>query len=191
MSLPEIVPTTRRMSVIKKIRDHTITHAVGSSSDIKVKHTPSGTTLHLDPRHKDQSTEYTKYRGEYDPDAPYAVNDIVRVRHGVTYTHLSASTVCPATPGVFICVTPIPNKPLSDSLTLSGVADQLNYAPYIRVAGVKYFPQYPEPASLPRYHSENGRYWEYLSGLPKQAVSCDEFGDTATVYVDQTISGSL
>lgn len=184
-NLPEIVPTTRRMSVVKKIRDHALTNAVESSSDIKVKKTATGTTLHLDPRHKDHSTEYMKYRGEYDPDSPYAVNDVVRVKPGTTYTHYDSTAATPKA-GVWICVTPIPDKRLSDSLTTAGVAGQLNYAPYIRVSGVNYYPQYPEPASLPRYHSENGRYWELISGLPTAATSCDEHGDAVSIYVDST-----
>ncbi len=188
--LPKVAPTTKLGSVVNKITEHARTSGIASSADVKVLHGPHGTTLRMSNKHKETASDFMRYRGEFDPDEQYSVNDIVRVLHDKTYTHVSASTPCSASVGVWVCRVPIPDKRTSDQLYTLGL-NALNYYPWLRAPGVKYYPQWPEPAATASYHSETGRYWELISGLPQIASDgCDEYGDAATIYVDQIVSGS-
>jgi hypothetical protein len=188
MSLPQVQPQSNLGSTINKTIAHAAANTLQTSKDIQVVKTAAGTTLRVNSQYKDQaSLETMRYKGEWDSNAAYSQNDVVRVRPNVSYD--SGSISYPVSPGVFICVVPIPDKRVSDQLTALGYASNPTYAPYIRSATVRYFPMYPEPSERATYWNAEGAYWELISSLPVERWTCAD-GVAEVHYIDMTVSGS-
>lgn len=157
-------------------------HKPAVSRDLEITQTVNGTMVNLKRRYK--YGYGLPYQHEFDGTKGYSPDDFTRVLHDTNYSDLQGNLV-PATPGVWICVVPVPSETVSDALkTLGHTGTQ--YKPYLRQDGVNYAPQWPEPAQTASTTNPNGRYWELLSMLPKLLQICG-----APTYVDMFISGSL
>jgi len=159
---------------------------VVQSPDFVGHQTSDGLILKLKSRHKTPPNTF-RYRGEYDANAAYTVNDVVRVLPDVNYSDTDGNLV-PATPGVWICVVNVPSQTFTDALTDAVDSGTLaKYRRYLRSDLITYYPQWPEPNDIAKatdsIDDANGRYWDLISLLPTKQSVCVN-GVAKTFYVD-------
>ncbi len=169
-----------------KVNRNIAQNKVVHSADLVMSKGSNGTTLRLSKKFR-FGYETLRYRGEYDPNEVYTINDVVRVLHGKTYTDITGTAIT-CTPGVWICVVNVPGKKYSDQFKRIGYTSNKRY---LQQDGVDYFPKYPEPTDKATLDRPNGRYWDLLSLLPVESQMCDESGNEVKAYVDTYQSGSL
>ena len=114
-------------------------------------------------------------------------------------------------PGTYICVSSIPSMFTLPIPTLNGFSSIVGgviifpglmtsnisapaqpYLPYSRFANVNYYPSWPEMPNLAAYDpnnlwASNGRYWELISLLPSNELSCNNGSNITTITDTQTI----
>jgi hypothetical protein len=188
MNLPQVQPTTNLRSFLNRTNQYVRGNAVESGNDIVAVKTARGTVLKLNPKFKDQSIPFIRWRGEWDVNASYAKGDLVYVSANKSYT--SGSYAPSVSPGTWICEVAHPDKLVSDALKGMGYTSAgLEYVQYIRNDSVEYFPKFPEPAQTASYHTSTGRYWKLISGAGVATYTCEDGIENPT-YVDMTKSGS-
>jgi hypothetical protein len=122
-----------------------------------------------------------RYKGEYDPDKAYSVFDVVRVMPGTGYTDVDGNSI-DATPGVWVCVVNVPS--LKFTKVFNG--DKNAFKRQLRQDDTDYFPIWPEPEDKATLDTADGRYWELISLLPIEMVSCED-GVEKTHFVDAVL----
>jgi len=153
-----------------KVNETITSNQLESSEDFVITRTGKNSRIHLHRKHKIDRADVLVWRGEWDADTYYNVNDVVRVLPGVEYID-NTSTVIDATPGVWRCSYGVPDKNYSDSLNSNLATLIANGLPaatintYLRIDGIDYFPKLPEPSDLPTVDNADGRYWEIISPL--------------------------
>lgn len=190
--LPKVWPQSNLGSTINKVINHAAANNM-TSKDLKFQKGSYGTVVKVADELKRFPTAFTNYCGEYDPDAQYSVNDVVRVMPNTNYFNTGAETTMDTTPGVWICIAEVPGFQTSEVMKSRGFTS----GDFIRYDGVDYFPKWPEPqytlqdvvngVTNDRYHI---RYWELISLLPVQATMCVN-GVDKTYWVDCAQSGSV
>ena len=186
-SLSKPIITTPRSSRENKLVNNIAQNKTVHSNDLIIRKSANGTTISLKPKYK-QGWGTVNYTGEFDPDAYYTVGDMTRVLPDVEYTDYLGNTI-PAVPGGWICVVDVPDHELSDALILASNVDD-NYTPYLRQAGIIYYPILPEPETLASLTNLNGRYWDAFPPLTL-ASGCDNAGNFQTFYAAEYASGSI
>jgi hypothetical protein len=194
MSLPNVNPQSPLGSTINKIVKHVASNTLVKSKDFKITKDSNGMLMSLSAEHKNNSTSFQVYKGEYNPDAQYNTNDVVRVMPEKTYTSSIDQTTVNATAGVWVCVADLPDNVISKNLKSLGYL----YPNYIRIDKVNYAPKWPEPTKTISQNTEymsieekaSVRYWELISLLPVAIHGCVN-GVDQTYYTDSTRSDSL
>jgi hypothetical protein len=179
-NLNKINVQTALGSTINKANQSISQNKLVTSNDFQISKTSLGTTIKLKRKHK-PSFDSLHYIGEWNPTGSFGVNEVARVMPGKTYSVDSGSFY---TPGVWICVNYVPSKVFTDKAAGYDVSWE-----YKRTANVNYYPQWPEPTSLPSKANPQGRYWEMLSPLPKEFIICIS-GEPKVHYVGAFLSGS-
>jgi hypothetical protein len=162
-----------------KVNQHVRQNQLGTSSDFLTSKSGSGTSLQLKRKFK-AGYEFFRYKGEFDPDKAYSLFDVIRVMPDEDYTDADGNVI-DATPGVFICVVNVPSLKFTNLFT----GDREAFKRYLRQDETDYFPQWPEPETKATLSAPDGRYWELISLLPMEVVSCEN-GIEKTQYVDAT-----
>jgi hypothetical protein len=197
-NLPQIVPATKLGNVLHKMVRHAESSHVNHSKDFKLQSTSNGQSIQLAPNAINFPSAFMNYRGEYDVDEHYSPDDVVRVLHDKDYSiYVTGSLhVLPTTPGVYVCIEPVPDRRGSDWRKRIFATD----TQYVRVDGADYFPKYPEPTmtkdevpilipnATPLQRAKI-RYWELISLLPKLQEVCID-GVPKNVFIDMVESGS-
>ena len=135
------------------------------SQDFRITKTSHGTKIALKGRHK--FIYEAQYRGEYDANAHYGVNDIVRVLPDEVYPDINGDEVG-AMEGIWICVSNIPDAYVSNAID----ANDPDAGNLKRIDGVEYFPQWPEPDGVADSDNPDGRYWELIGLIPIEMSLC-------------------
>ena len=159
--------------------------------------------------------EHLVWRGDFDINAEYKVNDVVRVNPNKTYYDSGSATTlsidssaiagytnCPICAGLFVCVNYVPPVWANENYLVT-VGTQFTTIPYEIANGVrysaynKYYPIYPEiPSSntssvATPYNTTiiaNNTFWQALSPMIKMQTCT---GNSTTIaYVNAIVSGS-
>jgi hypothetical protein len=173
-------------NAIDKINHHIAQNNISFGGDVLVTKTSGGTNINLKRRFK-QSFEGVVYKGEWDPNAGYSVNDAVRVLPNVQYFYTANDvSPIPAAVGIWVCVARVPDKTFTDNFH----GNRSGMQGHLRQSGIKYYPQYPEPDDLADPSATdggaNGRYWEKIGALGEMSYA-GTYSTGSTYYAGQVV----
>lgn len=197
-------------TVVKSINQNNI---YAGDNNIKIVKTSTGTSISLTPQY---NAERLIWKGDFDIDAEYFPNDVVRVNPDNTYfnsgsmqnlqmdsTNITGYDECPITPGLYVCMQYVPPA-YSDETLLNTLLPQYGGTiPYdiaytFRLYDYNiYYPIYPEISSSATSSVAtsfgfniiaNTNYWQALT--PSIKMNACVAGTNTTMFIGGFLSGS-
>jgi hypothetical protein len=162
MSLPYVNPVDGQTAWAHEASRHIHSNTFGTSPDYLINRTKHGTILQKKPT--DKVYDLGNLPVTWSRAAHGGLGDMRLIIKGVTEVP-SASLSSSSFPMTWICDSNVPDLTMSDYILANpGTFDPVACRQYIRVSGVNYDPQFPEPTASATVANPHGRYWRAISG---------------------------